>query len=110
MKYERDRQFYRTKIRSGDVAVFRVGAFRMPIREISEGGIRYEPSSDHAPEIGERVNGTVVLETIGDIGVSGTFTRIQDGSFVLMLDPPGIPDATITAFQRFLMQRYSGGG
>ena len=106
--FEKDRQFYRTQIRTGDVAFFQVGAFRMPIREISERSIRYDPASGHAPKLGEQVKGTVALATIGDVDVSGTLTRIHEKSLVLVLDAPGIPHATITALQRFLMDRHSG--
>ena len=104
MKFDRDRQFYRTKIPFGNAAVFRVGASQMPIREISERGIRYDPAPGHAPEVEEEVIGVVVLESVGGIEVSGRFMRVQENSFVVLLDPPGIPHEMIIALQQFLMR------
>ena len=105
MKFDRDRQFYRTKIPFGDAAVFRVGASQMPIREISERGIRYDPAPGHAPEIEEQMKGVVVLETVGEFEVSGRFLRVQEKSFVVLLDAPGIPHDKIIALQQLLMRR-----
>ena len=85
-----------------------VGAIQMPIREISERGIRYDPAPTHQPEVGEQISGIAAFKTIGEVEVTGKFVRIQGKSLVVVLDPPGIPYATLMALQRFLMKRYPG--
>lgn len=108
MPYEKERQYYRTQIPHGDVAILRVGPHQLPIREISERGIRYEPVPGHQPEIGEQVVGIAAFKTIGEVEVVGTVLREQGTSLVIVLEPPGIPYATIMALQQFLMTRYPG--
>ena len=44
----------------------------------------------------------------GEIEVSGQFVRVQEKGLVIILDPPGIPYATLMALQKFLMKRYPG--
>ena len=108
MPFEKERQYYRTRIPPGDVAVFRIGPHQMPIREVSERGFRYEPVPGHEPELESQLSGVVAFKTIGEIEVSGRFLRVQEKTLVVALDPPGIPYATITALQQFLMKRYPG--
>jgi hypothetical protein len=108
MPFEKERQYYRTRVPHGDVAVFRVGPHQMAIREVSERGFRYDPAAGHKLELGAQVTGVVAFKTIGEIQVSGQFLRIQEKSLVIVLDPPGIPYATIMALQQFLMKRYPG--
>jgi hypothetical protein len=108
MPFEKERQFYRTQIPPGDVALFHVGALKMPIREISERGIRYDAAPGHKPEEGEQVSGIAAFKTIGEVEVTGKFVRTQGRSLVIVLDPPGIPYGTLMALQRFLMKRYPG--
>ena len=108
MPFEKERQYYRTRIPPGDVAVFRTGPHQMAIREVSERGFRYDPVPGHQPELGSQLTGVVAFKTIGEVQVTGKFLRIQEKTLVIVLDPPGIPYATILALQQFLMKRYPG--
>ena len=108
MAFDKERQYYRSRIPFGDVAIFRVGPYQMAIREVSERGFRYDPAPGHQPELGAQLTGVVSFKTVGEIPVSGQFLRVQDKSLVIVLDPPGIPSATITALQQFLMNHYPG--
>ena len=108
MPFDKERQFYRTQIPPGDVAVFRVGQHHMPILEISERGIRYVPAPGHDPAIGSEISGIAAFKTIGEIEVAGRFVRTQGKSFVVVLESPGIPYATLMALQLFLRKRYPG--
>ena len=89
MSFDKERQFYRTLIPPGDVAEFLVGGLRMPIREISERGIRYDPVAAHQPEVGAEISGVARFKTLGEVEVSGKFVRTQGKSLVVVLDPPG---------------------
>lgn len=108
MAFEKERQYYRSRIPDGDVAIFRVGPHQMAIREVSERGFRYDPAPGHNPEPGAQLSGVVLFKTIGEVHVSGQFIRVQGTSHVIVLDPPGIPNATIIALQQFLMNRHTG--
>ncbi|HEX6944103.1 MAG TPA: hypothetical protein VF128_14345 [Gemmatimonadaceae bacterium] len=108
MPFEKERQFYRTQIPPGDVAVFRVGSLQMPILEISERGFRYAPAPGHDPEVGSAISGIAAFKTIGEHEVTGTLSRTQGKSLVAVLDAPGIPHATLMALQLFLRKRYPG--
>jgi hypothetical protein len=108
MPYEKERQFYRMLIPPGDVATIQIGAATMPIRELSERGIRFDPVAGYQPEPGSRVSGMVHFKSVGKHPVSGTFVRMQGKSVVVVLDPPGIPYATLMQVQLFLRKRYPG--
>jgi hypothetical protein len=80
----------------------------MPVREVSERGVRYDAAPGHAPEPGSQVSGTITFKTIGAAAVTGRFDRSQGKSIVLVLDAPGIPYATLMALQRYIRKRYPG--
>src|SRR5262245_20130827 len=106
MSFDKERQYFRALIPPGDVAEFVVGALRMPIREVSERGIRYDPDAAHQPEVGDEISGVAKFKTLGEVSVTGKFVRTQGTSIVVVLDPPGIPYATLMALQLFLRKRY----
>lgn len=109
MAYDRERQFYRVLFPPGDLAEFLVGPLRMHIHEASERGIRYEPAGDHAPKQGEPVSGIVLFKRVGEFEISGTMSRRQGSTIVIVLDPPGLPYAALIAEQLYLRRRYPFG-
>ncbi len=106
MSWNHERQYYRLLFPLGDLAVFVVGDLRMRIHEASERGIRYAPAPGHAPAVGEVVNGTVHFRSVGEFEVTGQMKRIQSGTMVVVLDPPGLPYSALIAEQLFLRRHY----
>jgi hypothetical protein len=104
--YSSERQFYRLDFPPKERPGFVVGELVMPVVEVSEGGMRYEPVSGHRPEIGEQVDGVVRFRQAGDVEVRGTVSRWQGSTVVVIFERPGLPYAAIMQEQRFLMRRY----
>ena len=107
MGFSSERRYYRLDFPPKERPEFVVGNVSMPVAEVSEGGMRYEPVADHAPEIGEQVTGTVKFKRAGEVEVIGTVSRRQGPTIVLIFERPGLPYAAIMQEQRFLMKRYA---
>jgi hypothetical protein len=105
MSYDKERQYYRIQFPVGDLAEFIVGPLRMPIHEASERGIRYEPQGGHKPDEGDRVEGQVTLKRGGQFQVTGTMSRWQGDTVVVVLEPPGIPYSALMQEQLYLRKR-----
>lgn len=106
MSYDKERQFYRLLFPPGDLAEFRVDAFRMHIHEVSERGVRYEPKPGHEPKVGDEIEGTVIFKRVGQFEVKGKMVRWQSGTAVVVLEPPGLPYSALMQEQLFLRKRY----
>lgn len=106
MRQRVERQYYRLTFPPGDLATFVVDGVKMHIHEASERGIRYEPADGHAPKRGDRVAGVVILKRVDEFEVAGIMSYVQDGTFVVVLDPPGLPYSAILAEQLFLRKHY----
>jgi hypothetical protein len=106
MSWSIERRFYRLDFPERERPGFVISDHPMPVHEISERGLRYEPLAGHAPIVGERVQGRVAFRHAGDFDVAGAISRTQGDTVVVVLDPPGLPYASIMEEQRFLMRRY----
>lgn len=100
------REYYRLDFPPKERPALLVGSLSMPVIEVSERGLRYEPAPGHAPAIGERLEGIVRLRRAGEVEISGTVSRTQGSTLVLILDGAGLPYAAILEEQRYLMRQY----
>jgi hypothetical protein len=110
MTSRNERQFYRILLPFADVGFFEVNGVRMPVREVSERGVRFDGAPGYAPTLGDHVTGIVSFKSVGEAEVTGRLDRTQGRGFVVVLEPPGIPYALLMSLQLFLRQRYPSRG
>jgi hypothetical protein len=106
MSYSVERRFYRLNFPEKERPAFVVGDHSMNVVEVSEGGLRYEPVPGHEPAIGGKLQGRVTFRHAGEFAVTGTVSRMQESTLVIVLERPGLPYAALMEEQRFLMKRY----
>lgn len=106
MPFDQERQYYRMLLPPGDTVTFDPGHRRMPVLEISERGLRYAPGTGEYLEPGTPVTGTVRMKTIGEFEVTGTVSRWQDRSIVIVFDSPGLRYTALMSLQLYLRRHY----
>jgi hypothetical protein len=106
MGYPSERQYYRLDFPLKERPELLVGSDSMPVVEVSERGLRFEPAPSHASAIGDRLQGVVRFRRAGEVDITGTISRAQGSSLVLILEGRGVPYAAILEEQRYLMRHY----